>query len=116
MASFRAIAPGAYQFFYADTNLSPMPSWLGIEPLDPAWLVTGPDPAVASDGGVAQPVGETAVRHCDPQGRIVIGCVEEADAGGGPVYPGDDEAVIPLPYPGEGGPVYPGDDEPAGVR
>ncbi len=38
VASFRAIAPGAYQFFYADTNLSPMPSWLGIEPLDPAWL------------------------------------------------------------------------------
>lgn len=38
VTAFRAISPGAYQFFYADTNLTPMPAWLGIEPLDPAWL------------------------------------------------------------------------------
>lgn len=38
VASFRRIVPGAYQFFYADTNLTPMPAYLDIERLDPAWL------------------------------------------------------------------------------
>lgn len=38
VADFRSIMPGTYQFFYADTNLSPMPSALGIETMDPAWL------------------------------------------------------------------------------
>lgn len=38
VASFRRIAPGNYQFFYADTNLTPMPPALDIEPLDPSWL------------------------------------------------------------------------------
>ena len=37
-AAFRSIMPGNYQFFYADTNLAPMPPMLGIETLDPAWL------------------------------------------------------------------------------
>lgn len=37
-APFRRIVPGAYQFFYADTNLSPMPATSDIERLDPAWL------------------------------------------------------------------------------
>ena len=36
--SFKRIMPGVYQFFYADTNLTPMPSWLDIETLDSAWL------------------------------------------------------------------------------
>lgn len=36
--AFRRIMPGTYQFFYADTNLTPMPPSLGIETLDSAWL------------------------------------------------------------------------------
>ncbi len=38
VAAFKRIVPGTYQFFYADTNLAPMPPQMGIEPLDPAWL------------------------------------------------------------------------------
>ncbi|MCI8990230.1 MAG: DUF4397 domain-containing protein [Lawsonibacter sp.] len=37
-AAFKRIVPGAYQFFYADTNLAPMSPTLAIERLDPAWL------------------------------------------------------------------------------
>ena len=38
VSAFRRILPGTYQFFYANTSLTPMPSGLEIEPLDPAWL------------------------------------------------------------------------------
>ena len=38
IAPFKRIVPGTYQFFYADTGFSPMPTALTIEPLDPAWL------------------------------------------------------------------------------
>ena len=38
VGAFKRIVPGAYQFFYADTNLSPMPASLPVETLDPAWL------------------------------------------------------------------------------
>lgn len=38
VASFRRIVPGTYQFFYADTRLTPMPAGLDIETMDPAWL------------------------------------------------------------------------------
>ncbi|RKI71109.1 DUF4397 domain-containing protein [bacterium 1xD42-67] len=37
-AAFRRIMPGIYRFFYADTDLTPMPGGLDIEGLDPAWL------------------------------------------------------------------------------
>ena len=37
-AAFKRIVPGTYQFFYADTNLSPMPPSLPVETLDSAWL------------------------------------------------------------------------------
>ena len=36
--AFKRIMPGTYQFFYADTNLAPMPSGLDIETMDSAWL------------------------------------------------------------------------------
>lgn len=38
VTSFRRVVPGTYQFFYADTNQTPMPAVLDIEPLDSAWL------------------------------------------------------------------------------
>ena len=38
VASFKRIRPGAYQFFYADTDLTPMPASQDIETLDSAWL------------------------------------------------------------------------------
>lgn len=38
VAPFRNITPGSYRFFYADTNIAPMPPSMGIESLDPAWL------------------------------------------------------------------------------
>lgn len=38
IGAFKRIVPGTYQFFYADTSLSPMRPSLSIEPLDPAWL------------------------------------------------------------------------------
>ncbi len=38
VGTFKRIAPGTYQFFYADTNLTPMPSYADIETLDSAWL------------------------------------------------------------------------------
>lgn len=38
VAAFKRIVPGTYQFFYADTNLNPMPAALDIERLDSAWL------------------------------------------------------------------------------
>lgn len=38
VAAFRRIVPGTYQFFYADTNLAPMPSQMDIEAMDSAWL------------------------------------------------------------------------------
>ena len=37
-AAFRSIAPGTYQFFYADTSLRPMPGGMEIQPLDSGWL------------------------------------------------------------------------------
>ena len=36
--SFRRIQPGAYRFFYADTDQMPMPASADIETLDSAWL------------------------------------------------------------------------------
>ena len=35
---FKRIMPGTYQFFYADTNLTPMPANYDIETMDSAWL------------------------------------------------------------------------------
>ena len=36
--AFKRIAPGAYQFFFAETSLTPMPTWMDIETLDSAWI------------------------------------------------------------------------------
>lgn len=36
--AFKRIMPGRYQFFFADTNLLPMPAFADIETLDSAWL------------------------------------------------------------------------------
>ena len=36
--SFKRLRPGEYQFFFAQTELSPMPSWMDIETLDSAFL------------------------------------------------------------------------------
>ena len=38
IGAFKRIVPGVYQFFYADTNLMPMPVSMDIETLDSAWL------------------------------------------------------------------------------
>lgn len=38
VSAFRRIMPGTYQFFYANTSLTPMPAGLDIEAMDPAWL------------------------------------------------------------------------------
>lgn len=38
VGAFKRIMPGIYQFFYADTDLVPMPASLDIETLDSAWL------------------------------------------------------------------------------
>ena len=42
VAAFKGIMPGTYQFFYADTDLAPMPASMDIETLDSAWLGTYP--------------------------------------------------------------------------
>ena len=36
--SFKRIYPGEYQFFFAETELTPMPVWMDIETLDSAFL------------------------------------------------------------------------------
>ena len=36
--SFKRIRPGEYQFFFAETDLTPMPAWMDIETLDSAFL------------------------------------------------------------------------------
>ena len=38
VGAFKRIMPGTYQFFYADTDLVPMPAAADIETLDSAWL------------------------------------------------------------------------------
>ena len=38
VAAFKRIMPGVYQFFYANTNLMPMPASSDIETMDSAWL------------------------------------------------------------------------------
>lgn len=38
VTAFKRIMPGTYQFFYADTNLMPMPTGMDIETQDSAWL------------------------------------------------------------------------------
>ena len=38
VGAFKRIMPGTYQFFYADTNMTQMPTYLDIETLDSAWL------------------------------------------------------------------------------
>ena len=38
VGAFKRIMPGTYQFFYADTNMAPMPAYADIETLDSAWL------------------------------------------------------------------------------
>nr|WP_326127075.1 DUF4397 domain-containing protein [uncultured Oscillibacter sp.] len=38
VGAFKRIMPGTYQFFYADTELVPMPASADIETLDSAWL------------------------------------------------------------------------------
>ena len=42
--AYKRIRPGAYQFFFAETNLSPMPAWMDIETLDSAFIGTYPVP------------------------------------------------------------------------
>ena len=41
---FKRIRPGAYQFFFAETALPPMPAWMDIETLDSAFIGTYPVP------------------------------------------------------------------------
>ena len=36
--AFKQLLPGQYQFFFAETNLVPMPVWMDIETLDSAFL------------------------------------------------------------------------------
>lgn len=36
--SFKRIVPGAYQFFLAETSMTPQPAWMDIETLDSAFL------------------------------------------------------------------------------
>lgn len=36
--AFKRIVPGAYQFFLAETSLTPIPAWMDIETLDSAFL------------------------------------------------------------------------------
>ena len=38
IGAFKRIMPGTYQFFYAETDMVPMPASLDIETLDSAWL------------------------------------------------------------------------------
>ena len=38
VTSFKRVRPGSYQFFYADTNLLPMPVSQDIETMDSSWL------------------------------------------------------------------------------
>lgn len=40
--AFKQIRPGIYQFFFAETNLMPMPDYLDIETLDSAFIGTSP--------------------------------------------------------------------------
>ena len=42
--AFKQIRPGIYQFFFAETNLMPMPDYLDIETLDSAFI--GASPAI----------------------------------------------------------------------
>lgn len=42
--AFKRIHPGAYQFFFAETTLTPMPRWMDIETLDSAALGAYPVP------------------------------------------------------------------------
>ena len=42
--AFKRIRPGAYQFFFAETSLTPMAAWLDIETLDSAFLGMYPYP------------------------------------------------------------------------
>ena len=42
--AFKRIRPGTYQFFFAETSLTPMSSWLDIETLDSAFLGMYPYP------------------------------------------------------------------------
>lgn len=58
VASFKRITPGAYQFFYADTNLSAMPAYQDIETLDSAWL--GVYPPYETFGSLYLNVGSNA--------------------------------------------------------
>ena len=37
---FKRVRPGTYQFLFAETDRSPMPSWMDIETLDSAFLGT----------------------------------------------------------------------------
>ena len=36
--AFKRLRPGAYQFLFAETDLTPMPAWMDIETLDSAFL------------------------------------------------------------------------------
>ena len=42
--SFKRIRPGAYQFYFAETALAPMPEWIDIETVDNAFIGTYPVP------------------------------------------------------------------------
>ena len=42
--AFKSIQPGAYEFLFAETDQTPMPSWLDIETLDSAFIGMYPLP------------------------------------------------------------------------
>ena len=42
--AFKSIQPGTYEFLFAETDQTPMPSWLGIETLDSAFIGMYPLP------------------------------------------------------------------------
>ncbi len=42
--AYKRIHPGTYQFFFAETDLTPMPKWMDIETLDSAFIGTYPVP------------------------------------------------------------------------
>jgi len=47
-ASYKRIQPGAYQFLFAETNLTAMPAYLDIETLDSAFLTMEPTSATVA--------------------------------------------------------------------
>lgn len=59
VTAFKRIMPGTYQFFYADTNLMPMPTGMDIETQDSAWL--GVYPSQETFGSMYLDVANNAI-------------------------------------------------------